>query len=185
MAKRFPPFVLIGLAIVVCGIGGLIFFVLSKRTIHLSASEIQSEISRKFPVGKSDLAYRYRFDNPKVSIDEATNQVSMMVGAEASALGSKTVRGHLGVSGSLRYDSSQGSLYLDQPRALIADLEMADLPEKVRAVASSLLAKGLEECLRREPLYRLNDKDSLMALLRRNLKSLRVQNGEVVIELGL
>lgn len=170
------------------GIGALILcaiLLFSHWTIHLSQRQIQGELAQRFPFGKHDLIYDIEFQNPQVNIDEGSDHVTLTVDAQATALDSKPIIGKVSVNGSPRYEPATGSVFLDHPRALITDLDFADLPERYRSPASKILASALEGFLLREPIYHLQERDLKAIFVRRSLKSLNVRQGELVIELGL
>lgn len=160
-------------------------FSTSRHTVQLTAQDVQNGLATKFPFEKSDLVYRAKFSQPEVNIDGGSNHITLTLLAEASALGSRTVKGKVSVSGRPRYESATGDLYVDQPRALVSELEYEGLPEKYRGATSAVLAKGLEQYLAKQPIYRLQPSDSKMLLLRRTLKSISVQDGLINLELGL
>lgn len=182
--RRFRSTFWFGLG-VLCALVLWAVIAFSHRTIHLSDQQIQNELARRFPLAKHELIYNIGFENPRVDIDDGSDHLTLLVDASASALGSKPVKGKISVNGSPRYDPSTGSIFLDHPRALITDLDFADLPDRYRSAVSKLLASALEAFLLREPIYRLREGDQKAFVLRRSLKSLSVKNGELAIELGL
>lgn len=182
--RRFRSTFWFGLG-VFCALALWAVIAFSHRTIHLSEHRIQNELATRFPFGKHELIYDVEFENPRVDIDASSDHLTLLVDAKAAALGSKPIKGKVSVNGVPRYETATGGIYLDHPRALITDLDFADLPEKYRSAVSKLMASALEGFLLHKPIYRLQEGDQKAFVLRRSLKSLSVKNGELVIELGL
>jgi len=96
------------------------------------------------------------------------------VTVSGSIPGVKQVTGHLGAEGVPRYDPASGSLYLDEVRIL--QLDLPGVSARDSDTAKLFLSPLLGPILARSPLYKLKDK--------RKVKSVRVENGTVRIELG-
>jgi hypothetical protein len=172
-------------AVVVLLVFGLWVSGAIRRTIRLSAPEIQSKIAAKFPIEKSGLLLSARFTDPSVAISSNANQIALGVTATVSILGVKTASGQVRGEGEVRYDAATGELFLDSPKVDIEDLKLKGLAEKYQKPARELLENALREYVVRNPIYRLQDKDTKLLLIRRTLKSIRAENGELLIELGL
>lgn len=155
-----------------------------RRTIRLTSSEIQSTMASKFPIEKRELVFVARFENPSVSIGANTNRVTLGVTATISALGIKAVSGRATGEGEVRYDAAKGELFLDSPGVKVENLDLKGLPERYQKPAHDLLENALREYLARNPIYRLPEQDTKLFSARRNLKSLRIEDGTLLIELG-
>lgn len=155
------------------------------RTIRLTPADIQADVAHQFPVERNETLYRYRLEEPTISIDPATDLVSMAVTADASAIGTSSLHARVSATGNLRYQADTGELFLDHPRALISQVDFGGMPDRYRTAASQILAQGIETYVSRNPIYRLRQGDTKAFAIRRRLKSLQIKNGEVVIELGI
>jgi Protein of unknown function (DUF1439) len=150
----------------------------SKRTLRLTALQVQAELDKKFPVEKNESVYRIQYFEPAFSIDQVRNDVTLALSVEASALGSQPVRVRAVATGLVRYDAEKGDLFLDNPKVSISS---GPGEGALKNVAEGLLANAVEEYLERLPLYHLKESDSS----RRKLKSVRVADGLLVIEFAL
>ena len=165
-------------------LAGAAFLLFGRHTIRLSAGEIQSELAHKFPLEKRELIFTARFSNPTVGIDSSSNRVSLQFSTTISSLGMRAVGGRTMAEGALRYDANSGDLYLVDPVVKVREFELTGLPVKYQGAASAFLEKGLFEFLKRAPIYRLKSRDSKLLALSRVLKSIRVDDGDLLIELG-
>ena len=184
MRLRRTPLILGAITLILVGIFALILTGSMRHTVRLTAADIQSQLETKFPVERSELIFTWRFTDPVVAIDSGTERVRLGVSVAVSSLGKEVVTSRAQVEGSVRYESSKGELFLDSPTARLDELDVAGLPEKYRETAGKLIEKALQEYLARMPLYRLKSSDTKMLMVRRVLKSMRVRDGELLIELG-
>lgn len=177
---------IIGTATVV--IAGLALLVLTgniRHTITLSAAQIQSALQSKFPIEKKPLIFTVKFSDPTTAIDPTSGQVTVGLKCSMAALGRKAANGDGTATGTVRYEPKTGELFLDNPKVKLNSLELIGLAQRDKGKATDLIEAGLQECFKRTPIYKLDDKDSQMLMVHRIMKSMRVENGELKIELGL
>lgn len=172
--------VLVGMVFVALVLTGSI-----RRTVRLTAPEIQTQMRRQFPLEKREFIFAARFTDPTVAIDSKSGRVTLGVITTVTALGMKAATGRAVAEGFARYEPSSGEFFLDSPTCKVTGFEMSGLPVRYRETGSDLIAKGLREYLVRTPLYKLSDKDSRFLIARRVLKSMRVEDDTLLIELGL
>ena len=154
-----------------------------RKTIRLSATQIQAQMQQKFPIEKRELVFVARFSNPTVAIDASSGRVQLGMSTVISGLGMKPIAGMTICEGRMRYESAKGEFFLDS--AKVTQQELVGVPDKYRGLATGLIEKGIPEYLARNSIYRLDTKDTNMGWIKRVLKSVRVESGEFVIELGL
>ena len=174
-----------GAVLAVVGIGAFVATGGAMRTIRLSAGEIQSEVSKKFPFEKRELIIAAKFTNPTVQIDPGTDRVRIGFSTTVTALGMSAASGHTEGSGVVRYEPSTGELFLDSPKVDVTGFEMSVLPTKYRNAAGELIGSALQEYLARTPVYKLSDKDTHFTMVRLGVKSIRVRDSKLEIALGL
>lgn len=179
--RRALPYIV---ALVLVGISAVFLIALMRHTIRLSAADIQSQLETKFPQEKRKLIFVARFSDPTVAIDPGTGLVTLGVSVTASALGVNAMKTHAETVGAVRYESSTGELFLDSPITKVDGFEMIGLSSRDRKTASELIEKALQEYLTVKPLYRLKSSDTKLFTARRVLKSIRVRDGEIELELG-
>jgi hypothetical protein len=154
-------------------IGVLIWGRYGSATIVLSREDLQREIDKAFPIEKQELIATITLSDPKVLLDEGSSRIGLEMTVSGSIPGVKQVTGHLGAEGVPRYEPATGSLYLDEPSIL--RLELPGVSAKDSDAAKLFLSPLFGPILARSPLYKLKD--------RRKVKSVRIENGTVRIEL--
>ena len=145
-------------------------------TFRLTPAIVETYLRSKFPYEKRELIFTARFTDPSVNIDAATNQVTLTVSATASAVGYRTASSTVEAKGMVRYEPETGEIFLDSPTVKIQKLEIAGLSERNEGRAEAAIQRGLQYYLERRPLYRLKKKGPL--------KSMRVRDGAIEIEIG-
>ena len=157
-------------------LGLVVYWLLPRNTIVLSADDLQRELDRRFPIERNEPMLSVRFFDPRVTLDERTSRVGMGITTSASAMGLKTVSGRTDVEGTVRYDQETGELYLADPT--VVRLNISGLGEREKRVAEEILKGVLSEYLRGAPIYELRERD------RTRFKSAVVEHGRLVVRLA-
>ncbi len=169
----------------VVGVGAFVATGGAMRTIRLSAGEIQTEVSKKFPFEKRELIVSAKFTDPTVQIEPGTDRVRIGFSTTVTALGMSAASGHTEGSGVVRYEPSTGELFLDSPKIDVTGFEMSGLPVKYRNVAGDLIGSALQEYLAKTPVYKLSENDARFFLIHLAVKSVKVRNDKLEIILGI
>jgi|GEM_PF-4440334 len=183
--SRLPKRILAATVLILGVVCVIVALSLLPHTVRLSASEIQSQLERKFPLEKRKFIFTGQFTDPMIAIDPGTGQVTLGVSAKVSALGMKAISTRAEAVGGVKYESSTGELFLDSPKINVRQLEVAGLPDKDKGIAADLIEEVLREYLVRTPLYRIKGRDAKLFWLRRTLKSVRVKDGELELQFAL
>ena len=154
------------------------------HTITLSATEIESNLRTKFPIDKSELIFTAHFSDPTVAINPTSGQITLGLKIKVSGIGFTVATGKGEATGDIRYEPKTGEIFLDSPSVKLSDLTLIRLAERDKPKAEKLVERGLQEYFSQMPIYRLNDKDSKFVFARRVLKGIKVQDGNLQIELG-
>ena len=174
----------VGCLLVIVVVLGLILTGNIRHTITLSAADIQSALQNKFPVDKKELIFTARFSDPTAKIDATSGRVTLGILLKVSSFGATLATGKGEATGELRYEPKTGEFFLESPEVTIDDLDLVRLAERDKPKATKMLEQGLQEYFAKMPIYRLDDKDSKFVFARRVLKSMKVQDGKLEIELG-
>jgi hypothetical protein len=166
--------VIVGVGVVL--LATLTFVFLRRHTIRLTAADIESQLEGKFPQEKRELIFTARFTDPSIAIDPETDQVIMGLSTTVSALGLKAAKAQAEAKGLVRYEPSSGEIFLDSPTVRVQGLSIVGVSERDERMAREFLQRALQVYLERTPLYRLKRSGPL--------KSLRVKDGAIEIELG-
>ena len=153
--------------------------------IELTESEIKQKLVDRFPVTKCFLAVMcLSLTEPLVRLDDSSDRISF--GAHAAlniTVDGKQLQGAGEFSGRIRYASENGEFYLDN--AAVKRLQINGLPETFSERVNELAKTGVDEYLKKRPIYRLRQTDFKHAVTRMILKEVRVNHGVLVITLGI
>ena len=100
----------------------------------------------------------------------------------APALGRRFL-GQMTLDAALDYNSGKGEFYLVDPR--IEELELADVPDRYRSLASQLAELIVGRYLDRFAVYRLDPDDFEESLAMLVLQNVAVTGGRLVLYVGL
>jgi hypothetical protein len=173
---------LAAVAALVLVVAGLMIWTASGRNLTLTASDIQSQLDRQFPMEKDYLLAKVVFSEPAVTIPAGGSRVELGVTVSATAFGSRPVTGRVRVDGGVRYDPGAGALYLTDTKAEVS--EMRGVSRELRGAVEVAVREGLTVVLNSEPIYRLKDDRRGEALARRVVREVAVEESRVIIRLG-
>jgi hypothetical protein len=166
-----------------------LYFVLrgDEYELRLTQQEIQDRFDEKFPFSKRHLLlFEVTYSNPKVILTEGSDRIRFSTDAELSNFatsGGQRLSGSCEVVAGLRYDAEQHAFFLIDPE--IEKLDIAGLPVELTPKVQQAMVATAEEVLTRRPVYTLRPTDLKKAAARAVLKSVKVENGVLVIALGL
>ncbi len=155
--------------------------------MELTEPQIQEKLDARFPIQKSKLLVLVlTLSNPQVGLEEGADRISFGVDATLNLTigGQQKPLGGTGtITTGLRYHPDDYSFYLNDP--IIEELEIQGIPiqyvDKVNEVAMKLAEERINEC----PIYKLKGDDLKQATARLILKDMVVEDGKLVITLGL
>jgi hypothetical protein len=174
-------------AVVVAAVG--LYFVLrgDEYELRLTQQEIQEKLDQKFPFSKRHLLlFEVTYSNPKVTLAEGSDRIRFSIDADLSNLATSDgqhLSGACEVAAGLRYDAEQHAFFLIDPE--IEKLDIAGLPVELTPKVQQAMRATAEEVLTRRAAYTLRPTDPKKAAARAVLKSVEVENGVLVITLGL
>jgi hypothetical protein len=154
--------------------------------VRISPKMLQSEIADKFPLEKHALLLTARFTDPKIALENGSNRLGLGVTTTIEAPGHKLLSGRTEVDGEISYNRATGDLFLNNPK--VTALRIDGLPKEYEGVARSLAGSVLEGYLSKMPIYSLDRSapdDYRRAVAKRLVKSIKVENGLLVVEFGL
>lgn len=153
--------------------------------LTFSQLQLQQQLDRRFPRDFDKLGGLVSLSllNPRLSIPPGETRLRLDFDVGVGALGrvSHTPSGHIALSSALRYDPSTRGLHLAQPA-----LDAVDIPAMgggLNPTVRSALNNWLTDYARDEPVYQF-DNTLLGRLGARRVSATRIENGQVVVELG-
>ena len=169
------------------GAGAYIYFSGKEYSFSFSEQQLQEKLAKKLPFTKTYLIlFEVTLDNPRVMLPEGASRVragldvtlNIQIGKEPKPLG-----GSVDASGSIAYLPDEGAFYLADP--LIEALSVQGIPDKYSAKVNSVLTKALTRYYAERPVYTLKETNVKQAAARLVLKGVIVEDGELLVTLGL
>ncbi len=151
--------------------------------VDLSASELQTQLERAFPMRSCALEVACtRFSEPRLQLAEGANRLQFS-SALRIELGPLQLPGSIALSGTPRYDKQQAAFFLDALK--VEQLSISGLAPELTQRLQTQGGPLLQPLFDRIPVYRI-DADSMRgALLRRSLRGVSVTHGALRATFGV
>ncbi|MDR1888181.1 MAG: DUF1439 domain-containing protein [Zoogloeaceae bacterium] len=150
--------------------------------LRIQQDQIQAKINEKFPVTKPLLIFSITFENPRVTLKEGSDRIYMTLDVIANIPRLHQQNASIGVSSSIRYDTGQGAFYLVSP--VIEQINAGGIPEKYIDDVGFALSILLDEYYATHPIYVLDTSKFKQSVAKMTLKSISVEDTELVIRFG-
>ncbi len=180
MFNNNPVFFLVNLLIML--LFSTAAFALS-YTVEVSEAEVQEKIAAAMPIEKKKLFMKVIFSHPKIDLAVGNNQIGLNAQMDVLAPGGIHSTGQAKIKGSLIYNSEKTTFYFDNPT--IVDMRLNDIPDSFMASVKDIAQLIVSSKFPSIAIYTLQDNNLPQSLLKYTLKSIRVDNRQLLIELGL
>jgi hypothetical protein len=174
--------------VVLLGAAGVVFYYFhgKRYEYRFTAAELQQKLSAQMPVEKTYLfIFQVTLDNVRVNLVEGSDRVNAGIDIKLGITLENNplpLMGSIDASGGVRYEPATGELFLTSPR--VESLNMFGVPERHLPKVSAALTAALQEYYASRPIYRLEG-SAQAAAARLLLKSVTVEDGELVVRLGI
>jgi hypothetical protein len=168
--------------------GGAYYYFYSRRYVYrFTEAQLQEALSQRLPFTKTYLLiFQVTLDHPRVNLANGSDRVqaglditlNVHMADDRSAIG-----GSIDASGGIRYDPKVGQLFLTQPK--IERLELQGAPEQYTSRASAAISKALDTYCADHAIYTLNTSRAKEVAARLVLKSVTVEEHQLVVTLGI
>ena len=183
MGKKLTWSLLALLALV--GAGAIWYLAAKTYEIRISQAQLEQKLAERLPLTQRYPLVSVTLAQPRVHLNEDSERVdfglNMTVNTNTS--GSQLLGAQIDVSSSLRYDAERGAIFLDQP--VMDKLVVQGLDERRTAMAQVALEAAMASFLAQQPVYTLNASDTRQRVARMAVRDIKVENGVVVLILGL
>jgi hypothetical protein len=183
MGKKLTWSLLALLALV--GAGAIWYLAAKTYEIRISQAQLEQKLAERLPLTQRYPLVSVTLAQPRVHLNEDSERVdfglNMTVNTNTS--GSQLLSAQIDVSASLRYDAERGAIFLDQP--VMDKLVVQGLDERRTAMAQVALEAAMASFLAQQPVYTLNASDTRQRVARMAVRDIKVENGVVVLILGL
>lgn len=158
---------------------------LTARKLTFSQQEIQQKLSTRFPRDYERLGglLTITLMNPRLSIPPGERRLRVDFDVAIGALGAhrRSPDGRFTLTSALRYDPASRALHLFEPR--IEGIEMAALGGRMNDNIRGALNEWLSDWAKTEPVYQF-DNTLVGRMGSRRVEGTRIEDGQVVVELG-
>lgn len=178
------------LSILLCllAAGGIYFYFSGgEYVIRISEAQIREKLESKLPITKRYfLIIELTLNHPRVHLVNRTSRV--LAGLDATLNiklndNPKPLGGTLDISSGVKYVTETGEFFLTDP--VVENVNIEGIPVKFQSPVNGAISKILVEYFQKNPIYTLRASDLKRATVRRVLKSVIVENQELVITLGI
>lgn len=175
------------LAVLLLAAAGLYGLQARYRVVRISEAQLQAQLKQRFPLEQRVLRFfQLRLTEPQLEFLPESQRVALALDARLSAHGFSAAGswgGQLQLEAGLRYEEAGGAFHLVDP--VLTRFALEGLSEERAARLQAAAQIWLQEWFREKPVYALDRKDFRQGTAHRVLRDLRIENREVVLELGL
>ncbi len=173
-------------AAILAGAGAFVMLRDSQVEIRLSEAQLLEAISKKLPFRKSYLVILdIVLDNPRITLPEDGDRVHAGVDIVVDIrLGNgRRITGTADASAGVRYRPEDGQFFLVDPN--IEKLSVGNVPLAYSEKVDTAIRKTLTAFFNERPVYTLKETDTRQKTAKLILKTVAVQEGVLVLTLGL
>lgn len=169
----------------------LVLLCACSTTIRVSRDDLQADVAKHFPHEIDKHAVVIRLSDPEVALPGSLLELRVRIEA-TTVTGRSNVVGVARVEGKLEYDAAEHAFFLRQPRVTEIELEPATGPGHAahlfNRVGNDLVESATRaviiDVLMRHPIYRLDPARPKDAKAMRHLRSARIEDGSLLLDVG-
>lgn len=183
MGKKLTWSLLALLALV--GAGAIWYLAGKTFEIRISQAQLEQKLAERLPLTQRYPLVSVTLAQPRVHLNEDSERVDfgLNMAMSMNAGGAQILSADIDVSAGLRYDAERGAIFLAEP--VMDKLVVKGLDERRTAMAQLALETAMASYLVQQPVYTLNASDMKQRAARMAVRDIRVENGTVVVLLGL
>lgn len=151
--------------------------------IEVTEQELQQQIEKSMPVKEHLLFVDVILNNPKIELKEASEKISLYSEIHVDGGGALKTDGYLILSGGLKYQKENRSLYLTNPD--LASFKLYKLPRTLMQAIKEVSQAALKESLKDRPIYTIKQDEADKDWAKRQLKSVMIKDQKLLLELEL
>ncbi|KAF0192701.1 MAG: hypothetical protein FD165_471 [Gammaproteobacteria bacterium] len=150
--------------------------------LELGQPELQLGLEQLFPVSRTDTLVSIFLRDPKILLKNGSDRIGLRAELVSELAGGLTATGNVSIDGKLRYEPKTGAFHLEQTR--INDLRVEGVPGFYTDQIRQSIEPIVRELLSNNPIYVLDSSDKATMLSKQQVKSVKVRNGKVFVELA-
>lgn len=156
---------------------------LPSYTFEIGAKELEKRIVPLFPIKKKKLIFIFKITDPEVILPpDRDNRVGISVSMKVSIPGLLAARGRAVIHGEIDYWAEEGEFYFFDPE--IDELAIDGLPrryqDEVRGLFESIIRSAVSDLC----IYKFDTEDRRQLIAKRMLKSIRVEDEKLKVQVG-
>lgn len=152
-------------------------------TVEISEEELQEKVAAMMPLEKKKFFVKVIFSHPKIELAQNANEIGLYSQMDITAPGGITSSGQTKITGTLDYNQTTNEFFFKNPA--IVDMKIGKVPEfyteTIKEIAQLIVSKTLAS----KPVYKLKGGDLKHDLAKTMLKSVMVENRQLLVELEL
>jgi hypothetical protein len=152
-------------------------------TLEVSEAEIQERVTAMMPIEKRSHSVTLVVSRPIVELAQNANQMGVYVQLDVTAPNGMKTTGHTKVIGTLSYDVARSEFYFKNPN--ITEITIDKIPLFYMPTIKSIAQRLLSNMLATKPVYKLKGGDLKHDLAKSMLRSVTVENKQLLVELEL
>ena len=153
-----------------------------RKQLVFERDQLQQKVAAKFPLKKKKKLTLVTLSNPQVLLAAGSERLGIGMDVKVSTLGKK-LKGHVEVDGDIRYNPDKGEFSVVDSR--IRKLDIAGVAARklgpIETVVKALAKRYMSDI----PVYKLDQGDFKQNVAKLLLKSVTVEDGRIVVVVGL
>lgn len=177
------------LALLVAGGAAYLYVREVGLSLRFTQQELQAALSQRMPMEREYKRIHIRLFNPRLVLQEGSERVQAGVDVNLALAANGLLQQSLqwqtsaDASSAVRYDASTGQLFLTAPQ--LESLQAQGLPTKWLPLAQQAVTYAIQQWYATRPIYTLREDQLTTSAARMLLKEVKVEQGVLVVRLGL
>ncbi len=173
---------LLGL-VLVAGLAGCDSTDLLEGEIALQRETLEQRLALAFPLKHKTALVAVEWSQPRVRFKSEEGRIGLLLDVAARPLGDQVYEGTLEIDGHLEFRQPEKAFFLTQVE--VRKMQIADLPPLLQGGLGILMGGVVDGYLDQYPVYSLRQDNWAEYLVGHAVDSVRVDQEQLVIELGL
>jgi len=152
-------------------------------TVKLSEAELQEKINKRVPIEKKKYLFTVLVSAIDVELKEGSDRVGLIADMEIRSPHLSSGKGRALLDGMLSYRQEEGAFYFQEP--VIREVRFENISDKYHSPIRKIFQRAIARRLADKPVYILDENKFKHQLAKSLLKSVKVIDRKLVLEMGL
>lgn len=152
------------------------------KTISLSEAELQQQLEQMGNAEYQDALLNVVVKEPRVELRTGSDKIGLRAIVDTVLLGSLQASAQLHLRGSVIYKAKEGAFYLQNVELI--SFESDQIPKHQVANVKSIVESLLNQLLKEQPIYTLDESEYSEQLAKAMLKNVSIENAKVLLHLS-